>query len=182
MKTSTDYLASSILIFKEYKKLAEKAIEQLNEEELFWKPEPESNSAYLVMKHLAGNMRSRWINFLTEDGEKPWRDRDNEFEDEPATGLRVTKDEVIKMWNEGWQCVFDALEPLTPADLEKIVYIRSEAHSVMEALNRQVAHYSYHIGQIVYIAKIIRSAQWQTLSIPKGKGKSQEFNDNMMKK
>lgn len=175
-KTSTDYLASSIAIFRQYKALAEKAMTQLSDESLLWQPNEESNSIYLVIKHMSGNMLSRWTDFLTSDGEKPWRNRDSEFE-QPA---QLSRAEIMQEWEKGWQCVFNALEPLTEADLAKLVYIRGEAHSVMEAVNRQVSHYSYHVGQIVFLAKLIRNTDWQTLSI--ARGKSDAFNAAMEKK
>jgi hypothetical protein len=172
MKTGTELLPSSIRIFKQYKELADKAIAQVNEAGIHWKPEPESNSIYLVMKHMSGNMQSRWTDFLTSDGEKPWRNRDHEFEEDV-----ISKADAIAYWENGWARLFNAIAPLNQEDLQKIVYIRSEAHSVMEAINRQIAHYAYHVGQIVYIAKAYRSEAWQTLSI--AKGKSREFNDRM---
>lgn len=175
-KTGTDYLASSIAIFRQYKALAEKAMTQLSDESLLWQPNEESNSIYLVIKHMSGNMLSRWTDFLTSDGEKPWRNRDSEFE-QPA---QLSRAEIMQEWEKGWQCVFNALEPLTEADLAKLVYIRGEAHSVMEAVNRQVSHYSYHVGQIVFLAKLIRNTDWQTLSI--ARGKSDAFNAAMEKK
>lgn len=174
MKTSTDYLASSIAIFKQYKQLAEKAMAQLSDEQLFWKPEPESNSIYLIVKHLHGNMLSRWTDFLTSDGEKEWRNRDSEFEDD-----QPGREAMMQQWEAGWSCLFEALAPLTSDDLGRIVQIRKEDHSVMEAVNRQVAHYSYHVGQIVFLAKMMRSDAWQSLSIPRNK--SREFNERMMK-
>jgi hypothetical protein len=175
-KTGTDYLASSIAIFRQYKSLAEKAMTQVSDESLLWQPNEESNSIYLIIKHMSGNMQSRWTDFLTSDGEKPWRNRDSEFE-QPG---QISREEIMQEWEKGWQCVFDALEPLTEADLSQLVYIRGEAHSVMEAVNRQVAHYSYHVGQIVYLAKLIRNTGWQTLSI--ARGKSGAFNEAMEKK
>ena len=172
MKTDALLLPSSIRIFKQYKTLADNAIKQIDEAGLHWKPEPESNSIAIIMKHMSGNMLSRWSDFLVSDGEKEWRNRDSEFEDEHASST-----EIIAYWEQGWECLFSALEPLSNDDLAAIVYIRKEAHSVMEAINRQIAHYAYHVGQIVYLAKAIKSAEWQTLSI--AKGKSQAFNDNM---
>jgi hypothetical protein len=172
MKTGTDLLPSSIRIFKQYKELADKAIAQIEETAIHWKPEPESNSIYLIIKHMSGNMQSRWTDFLTTDGEKEWRNRDGEFEDDS-----ISKSEAILLWEKGWACLFNALEPLSAEDLVRVVRIRGEEHSVMEAVNRQIAHYAYHVGQIVYIAKAIRSHNWQTLSI--AKGKSGAFNDSM---
>lgn len=169
-KTSTDHLQSSLRLFKQYKQLAEGAIDQLSAEELYAKPDEESNSIFLIMKHLSGNMQSRWSDFLHSDGEKPWRNRDTEFEQNEM----LTKEEVMKMWEKGWACLFDAITPLTSSNLGDITTIRGEAHSVMEAINRQIAHYSYHVGQIVFLAKMLRKDQWKTLSI--AKGKSDEFN------
>lgn len=172
MKTDTLLLPSSLRIFKQYKTLADSAIKQIDEAGLHWKPETESNSIAIIMKHMSGNMLSRWSDFLTSDGEKEWRNRDAEFEEDNHSLQQIMAD-----WEKGWNCLFAALEPLSNDDLTKIVHIRNEAHSVMEAVNRQIAHYSYHVGQIVYLAKAIKSDQWQTLSI--AKGKSQAFNDSM---
>jgi len=181
MKTSSNYILSATNIFKSYKELAEKAMAQLSDEQLFWQPDAESNSIYLIVKHLNGNMLSRWTDFLTTDGEKEWRNRDEEFVDD---GMKKLKDEhmrgnLMKIWDEGWKCLFDTLNTLTENDLGKIVKIRNEEHSVMEAINRQVAHYSSHIGQIIFIAKMLKSEEWKSLSIPKNKSK--EFNEKLMK-
>jgi hypothetical protein len=172
-KTGTDYLLSSLNIFRQYKTLAEKAMAQVSDDALFYQPDEESNSIYLIIKHLSGNMQSRWTGFMTSDGEKPWRKRDEEFY-QSETPPRA---EVMELWEKGWQCLFDALSPLSEKDLAVQVSIRSEAHSVMEAINRQVAHYSYHVGQIVFLCKMIRKSEWHTLSI--AKGKSGEFNQGM---
>lgn len=161
---TTSYLADSLAIFRQYKRLAEKAMEQVTDDQLLVKLDPESNSIALIVKHLAGNMRSRWTHFLTEDGEKPDRRRDSEFEDSPAT-----REDVMRIWETGWQCVFEALEPLQDSDLGRTVQIRGDAHSVMQAINRQVAHYACHIGQIVYVAKHFQSSEWKSLSIPRKK-------------
>ena len=189
MKTTTNFILSCTNIFKTYKQLGEKAMAQLSDEQLYWMPEPESNSVYLIVKHLHGNMLSRWTDFLTTDGEKEWRNRDREFEsDEGMKGLRdegastklnMTREKVMKLWEEGWQCLFDTLNTLTEDDLRKIITIRSEEHSVMEAINRQIAHYSSHTGQIIFLAKMMKSENWNSLSIPRNK--SAEFNKNMMK-
>lgn len=163
---TTSYLQDSIGLFRYYKKLAERAMEQCPDEALFAKLDPESNSIAIVVKHMVGNMRSRWRNFLTSDGEKPDRNRDTEFEDAPKT-----RDELMAMWGAGWKYVFDALEPLTDADLERTVTIRTEPHSVMRAINRQVAHYAHHIGQIIFAAKHFtteKTGKWDSLSIPRG--------------
>ncbi len=171
---TTSYLAESLAIFRQYKALAERAMEQLSDEQLLVTLDAESNSVALIVKHLAGNMRSRWTDFLSTDGEKPDRNRDTEFE-QPAS----TRAELLAQWEAGWACVFSALEPLGEADLARSVYIRGEAHSVMQAINRQVAHYAAHIGQIVFLAKHLRSDQWKSLSIPRGK--SEEFRQKVMK-
>jgi hypothetical protein len=133
----------------------------------------DANSIAVVMQHMAGNMKSRWTNFLSEDGEKPWRNRDSEFEQPPATRVAL-----MQLWEEGWDCMFQALESLTDADLNRSVPIRGEAHSVMQAINRQVAHYSYHCGQIVLLAKHFQHTQWTSLTVPKGK--SAAFNAKVL--
>jgi hypothetical protein len=156
------YLKDSLDVFRYYKTLAERALAQCSDAQLFASIDHESNSIAIVVKHIAGNMRSRWREFLTTDGEKPDRNRDTEFES-PATA----RAELMEQWNAGWKWVFDALEPLTDADLTKTVYIRGEAHSVMQAINRQIAHYSYHVGQIVFLAKHLNSANWKSLSVPR---------------
>jgi hypothetical protein len=167
------YLETCKKVFTQYKLLGEKAIEQLNESQLNWGPSPESNSIVLIVKHMYGNMLSRWTDFLTTDGEKDWRNRDTEFESDK----NVSIGEVKKMWEDGWSVFFNTLNSLTDNDLEKKVKIRSEEHSVLEALQRQTAHYSYHIGQIVYIAKACKDKDWESLSIPKGKSK--EYNEKL---
>lgn len=159
------YLEDSISSFRAYKKLADKAIEQLNDGEFFVALDEEANSVAVVMKHMAGNMLSRWTDFLTTDGEKPNRNRDMEFVIEAQT----TKADLIAFWERGWECVFAALEPLTAADLGRKVMIRNEEHTVVQAINRQLMHYAYHIGQIVFQAKHFRSAQWKSLSIPRNR-------------
>jgi hypothetical protein len=153
-----------------HKRLAEGALAQVKDEEFFVALDPEANSIALVIKHLAGNMRSRFTDFLTTDGEKPDRHRDQEFEMTSGT----TRAEVMRWWEQGWARVFAALEGLKPEDVLRTVTIRGEPHTVLQALNRQVAHYAYHIGQIVFLAKHFRSAEWKSLSIPRGK--SEEFN------
>jgi hypothetical protein len=164
------YLEDSIKSLRAYKKLAEKALDQLKEDEYFITLDEEANSIAVVMKHMAGNMFSRWTDFLTTDGEKPDRNRDMEFVIEPKTG----RDDVLAYWEKGWQRVFDALEPLTAEDLGKKVLIRGEEHTVIQAINRQLMHYAYHIGQIVFLAKHFRSSEWKSLSIPRNR--SAEFN------
>lgn len=166
-----NYLKSANRQFEYYKMLGEKAMRQLNDEALFHQVNEESNSIAVIVKHLWGNMLSRWTNFLTEDGEKPWRERDAEFE-----ATIKTREELLRKWNEGWQCLFDTLGNITDDDLEKIVYIRNEGHTILEAINRQIAHYSYHVGQIVFIAKMIKDENWISLSIPRNK--SADYNQD----
>jgi hypothetical protein len=166
---STSYLKDSIDLFRYYKKLGERAMEQCPEEGLFATLDAESNSIATIVKHLSGNMRSRWTDFLTTDGEKPDRNRDTEFETPPQT-----RAELVALWERGWKQVFDALEPLTDADLERTVPIRAEPHSVMQAINRQIAHYCYHVGQIVYVAKhcaATKTGKWTALTVPRGQSK-----------
>jgi uncharacterized damage-inducible protein DinB len=166
---TTSYLRDSVGVFRYYKKLGERAIAQCPDEGLFTTLDAESNSIAIIAKHMAGNMRSRWTDFLTTDGEKPDRNRDTEFEDAPKTRAAL-----MELWERGWKHVFDALQPLTEEDLARKVTIRTEPHSVMQAINRQIAHYSYHVGQIVYLARHLAGDKWQTLSVPKKK--SAEFN------
>ena len=168
-----NYFDDSLKALHAYKKLAEKAIAQLKDEEFFVRLDEESNSVAVIMKHMAGNMFSRWTDFLTSDGEKPNRNRDMEFVIESQT----TKDDVIDYWERGWKCVFEALEPLRPEDFEKKVMIRGEEHTIIQAINRQLMHYAYHVGQIVFLAKHFRSAEWSSLSVPRNK--SAEFNASM---
>ena len=166
---TTSYLADSLSLFRQYKVAGEKAMAQLSDEELFRPLDAESNSIALIVKHMAGNMRSRWTDFLSTDGEKPDRNRDTEFVEPPATRAAL-----MEIWENGWKCVFGALEPLTDVDLDRRVMIRGEAHSVMQAINRQMAHYGMHTGQIILLAKHFKGADWQTLTIPKNK--SAAFN------
>jgi Protein of unknown function (DUF1572) len=168
LEFTTSYLKDSMDVLRYYKRLGERAIAQVSDDSLLAAPDPESNSIAIIVKHLAGNMRSRFSDFLTSDGEKPDRKRDTEFEAPPNT-----RAELMAMWEAGWQRVFDALTPLTDAQLSQKVYIRSEAHSVTQAITRQLAHYAYHIGQIVYVAKHFAGANWTALTIPRGK--SEEF-------
>jgi hypothetical protein len=165
-----NYLEDTIKSFRDYKKLADKAMEQVSDEEFFKRIDDESNSIAIIVKHIVGNMFSRWTDFLTTDGEKPERDRDIEF----VILEGVTREEMMERWERGWQCVFDAIEPLKPKDLARKVTIRGQEHTVLEAINRQLTHYPSHIGQIVFLAKHFRSADWKTLSVPKNK--SAEFN------
>ena len=165
----THYLQDSIASLRAYKKQAEKALAQLDDDQFFVTLDEEDNSVAIIMKHMAGNMFSRWTDFLTTDGEKPNRNRDMEF----VIESNATKDQVVDYWERGWQCVFNALEPLKAEDLERKVLIRGEEHSVLQAINRQLMHYSHHTGQIVFLAKHLRAADWQTLSIPRNR--SAEF-------
>lgn len=166
----TPYLADALAEFRKYRGFAEKAVAQISDEDWFRKLDPESNSIALVMKHLAGNMRSRWRDFLTTDGEKPDRDRDSEFE----AGESDSVESIRARWDEGWRLVFDAITPLTAKDLSRTVTIRGEPHTVLQAINRQLTHYASHVGQIVLLAKHFAGERWQTLSIPRGK--SREFD------
>ena len=172
-KFSTSYIEDSLSLFRYYKKLAEGAMEQVSDEQLFATLDEEMNSIAIIAKHMAGNMRSRWTDFLTSDGEKPDRNRDSEF-----VGPPQTRAGLMKMWNEGWDRLFGALEPLSDADLERKVEIRGEAHSVMQAINRQIAHYSYHAGQIVFLAKHFKASGWKSLTVPRNK--SAEFNRRVL--
>ncbi|HEV7220593.1 MAG TPA: DUF1572 family protein [Terriglobales bacterium] len=166
---TTSYLEDSLELFRYYKKLAERAMEQVKDEQLGAVLDGEMNSIAIIVKHMAGNMRSRWTDFLTTDGEKPDRNRDTEFLDAP-----VSRDALMKTWNAGWETVFAALLSLSEADLGRTILIRGEAHSVMQAINRQIAHYAYHCGQIVLLAKHFQSHEWNPLTVPRGK--SEEFN------
>jgi hypothetical protein len=164
-KIIQDYLDDARKAMRAYKKLAEKAIDQLKDDEYFVKLDEESNSVAVVMKHMAGNMFSRWTDFLTTDGEKPNRNRDYEF----VIGADTTKQEIRDYWERGWQCVFEALDPLQIEDLDQRVYIRGEEHTVVQAINRQLMHYAYHVGQIVFLAKHFRALDWNSLSIPRNR-------------
>jgi hypothetical protein len=170
---TTSYVEDAKAIFRQYKKLAEGAMAQVTDEQLTATLDPEMNSIATIVKHLAGNMRSRWTDFLTSDGEKPTRNRDNEFE-EPPEG----RAELMALWEEGWGCLFGALEGLTDADLGRKVIIRGEAHSAMQAINRQVAHYASHCGQIVFLAKHLQSGNWKSLSVPRRQ--SEAFNKRVL--
>ncbi|WP_276389609.1 DUF1572 family protein [Eudoraea chungangensis] len=170
-----NYLKSVSQQFHYYKSLGEKSFKQLEEKELFWRPNETSNSLGILVNHLWGNMKSRWTDFLSTDGEKEWRQRDLEFEE-----LIKSKEELLLKWEEGWDCLFVALEQLDKNNLKSIIYIRNEAHSPVEAINRQLAHYSYHIGQIVYLAKLIKETSWENLSIPIGQSSS--FNQKKFAK
>ncbi|MBX7055747.1 MAG: DUF1572 domain-containing protein, partial [Pyrinomonadaceae bacterium] len=165
-----NYHADAVRSFRNYKKLAERAIEQVTDEEFFFLIDPEANSIAVIVKHIAGNLRSRWTDFLTTDGEKPDRDRDTEFE-----LIEDTRESLMLMWEEGWQTLFDNFEPLTTDDYSRTVTIRGEPHTVVEAINRQLTHYAYHVGQITLLAKHFRSAEWTSLSVPRNR--SAQFNE-----
>lgn len=169
LEFTTSCLKDSISLFRYYKRLGDGAIAQASDEALFATLDAESNSIAIIVKHLSGNMRSRWADFLTSDGEKPDRNRDSEFQAPPAT-----RAEVLALWESGWKYAFDALGPLTDADLGGTAYIRGEAHSVMQTIHRQLAHYAYHVGQMIFIAKHFAGSNWKSLSVPRGK--SAEFN------
>jgi hypothetical protein len=170
------YLADALYTFRDYKKLAEKAFAQTSDEDFFRTLDPESNSIAIIVKHIVGNMLSRWTDFLTTDGEKPERNRDMEFEMLPDT----TKAEMLAYWDRGWKCTFAAIEPLTPDDLMRTVRIRGQDHTVIQAINRQIAHYANHVGQIVFLAKHLKSGEWQSLSVPRNR--SAEFNAYLKEK
>lgn len=172
---STSYLQDSLSLFRYYKKLTERAMEQVTDDQLFAVLDGEMNCIAIIVKHLVGNMRSRWTDFLVSDGEKPDRKRDTEFENPPTTRAAL-----MRMWEEGWSYVFAALEPLSDADIERTVPIRGELHSVMQAINRQIAHYAYHCGQIVFLAKHLQASQWKSLTVPRGK--SEDFNQKVAAK
>jgi len=172
LKFTTSYLEDSLEVFRYYKKLAEGAMVQVTDEQLFTPLDEEANSIAVIVKHLAGNMRSRWTGFLTSDGEKPDRNRDSEFVDPPGT-----REALMQLWDHGWHCVFSAIEPLSDADLTRTVTIRGEPHSVMQAINRQIAHYANHVGQIVMLAKHLQHANWKPLTIPRNK--SADFNQKV---
>ncbi len=164
LRFTTSHVEDSLSVFRYYKTLAEKAMEQLTDEQLVAEIGPDVNSVAIVVKHMVGNMKSRWTDFLTSDGEKPNRNRDTEFEDPPQT-----REGILFLWEQGWSTVFSAIEPLTEADLGRTITIRGEAHSVTQAINRQLAHYAYHCGQIAMLGKYFAGENWKTLSVPKGK-------------
>jgi len=193
MNVSEDFLRSANRQFLYYKTLGEKAIDQIEPEQLFVSLNEDTNSIATIVKHLHGNMLSRWTDFLTTDGEKEWRNRDGEFDvsinrhpelvsgsHEMLKQVQHDKAEVMKQWNEGWDCLFNTLNSLTPENLSQIIYIRNEGHTVLEAINRQLAHYPYHIGQIVFYAKILKKSEWTSLSIPKNK--SNDYNADKFSK
>jgi hypothetical protein len=168
------YLQTAIKRLRYYKELGEKTFGQLTDAEMHFTPNAASNSIAVIVQHMAGNMLSRWTNFLTEDGEKPWRQRDEEFEVHD-----YSKQQIIELWEKGWACFLDALTPLTEGDLLKTIYIREEPLLVIDAINRQLAHYPYHVGQIIYIGKLIKDADWQSLSIEKGKSDDYNKSDGL---
>lgn len=157
------FLKDSIKRFRYYKELGDKTFEQLKDDDFFYQPNTESNSIAIIIQHMYGNMLSRWTNFLTEDGEKDWRKRDAEFE-----VISMTREDLLSFWNEGWNCLLNTLESLQPGDLMKTITIRTEPLLVYDAILRQLAHYPYHVGQIVYLGRMIRENEWRSLSIPKG--------------
>lgn len=168
---NSEYIDSAIKQFQYYKLLGEKAMEQIPDDKLNWQYNPETNSVAIIVKHLWGNMMSRWVDFLTKDGEKVWRDREGEFINDITT-----RKEIMEKWEEGWRALFDAMNTVakTPDYLARTIYIRNLGHTIMEATNRQISHYAYHVGQIVHIGKMIQSENWKSLSIPRGK--SSEYN------
>jgi len=166
---ANEFLTTAIRRLKYYKDLGDKTFEQLNDADFHFQPNEESNSIAVIIQHLHGNMLSRWTNFLTEDGEKEWRQRDDEF-----TIHTYNKQQLLDLWEKGWDCFLDTLSSLTEADLSKTVYIRQEGLSVTDAINRQLAHYPYHVGQVVYIGRMIKGGAWKNLSIPKGE--SHQYN------
>ena len=169
LQFTTSYLEDCLAVFRQYKGLAERAMEQTTDEKLLATLDPETNSIAIIVKHLAGNMRSRWTDFLTTDGEKPDRRRDVEFIEPPPT-----RRDLMDAWEDGWKRLFETLESLSEEDLKRTITIRGEAHSVMQAVNRQVAHYSLHVGQIVMLAKHFAGTEWKPVSVPRGQ--SAEFN------
>lgn len=169
MTIEKSFLESAIKRLGYYKELGDKTFAQLNDADFHYQPNDKSNSIAIIIQHMAGNMQSRWTDFLTTDGEKNWRNRDTEFE-----AQQLSKQQLIELWNKGWQCFLGALQSLTADDLLKTIYIRSEGLLVVDAINRQLAHYPYHVGQIIYVAKIITNSNWQNLSV--AKGQSDEYN------
>ncbi len=173
LEFSTSHVSDSISLFRYYKNLAERALAQVADDQLFYAQDEECNSIAIIVKHMAGNMRSRWTDFLTTDGEKPSRNRDTEFEGPPKD-----RQQLMRTWEEGWTCLFNALASLDDSHLSQRVLIRGEAHSVLQAMNRQLCHYAYHVGQIVMLAKQRRKGDWISLTVPRGK--SAEFNQRVL--
>jgi len=183
VNSTSDFLSSTLKLFRYYKSLGDKTIAALSDEQLFYQPTTESNSVAIIIQHLTGNMLSRFTDFLTADGEKEWRNRDGEFEisHEQEVSSRQWRMELLKAeWEKGWACLFTAIEPLTEEDLSKTIYIRNEGHTVAEALQRQLAHYASHIGQMFYIGKMLLNENWKSLSIPRNK--SADFNKERFEK
>ncbi len=172
---STDFLSSAKKQFEYYKMLGEKTFSQVPDEALFWQYNAPSNSMATIVKHLAGNMLSRWTDFLDSDGEKEWRNREAEFDNDIRS-----REELMEKWQAGWDCLFKALDSITETNLDKIIYIRNQGHSVTEAINRQLAHYPYHVGQIVFLGKMLCDEAWASLSIPRGN--SEVYNANKFNK
>lgn len=166
---ANNYLTSVKKQFEYYKMLGDKTFSQLNDEQLIWQHNPESNSIAIIVNHLRGNMLSRWTNFLTEDGEKTWRNREQEFEQ-----VIESKTQLLQAWEKGWTCLFEALASVNENNFDQLIYIRNQGHSIVEAINRQLAHYSYHIGQIVYLGRLLQGSEWKSLSIPRGE--STQYN------
>ncbi len=161
------YLDSILKQFAYYKQLGERAMAQLDDQQLFEMPGPDSNSIDILVKHMAGNMLSRFTDFRQSDGEKTWRNRDQEF-----VSTFASRNALMEYWEKGWNCVFEAVRPIKTSELSDLVYIRNQGHTIIEALNRQLAHYAYHTGQMVYVAKTLKGKNWQSLSIPKGESTS----------
>lgn len=175
----TAYLESVKKQFQFYRLLGEKTLQQLSDEELFWTFNEESNSVAAIIKHLHGNMLSRWTEFLTSDGEKDWRDRDSEFSND-----LTDRQEILDKWSQGWQCLFDALDSVSEENIDTVIYIRNQGHTITEAINRQLSHYPYHVGQIVFIGKMLKDHQWESLSIPRGESgryNAEKFSEPKMK-
>lgn len=171
---SNEFLQSAVKRLSYYKELADKSFARLADDGFNYQPNEASNSIAIIIQHMAGNMLSRWTDFLTTDGEKKWRNRDTEFEEQ-----QLTRQQLLNLWEKGWDCCLQAIASLTEEDLGKTIYIRSEGLTVVDAINRQLAHYPYHVGQIVYIARMLKNEQWQSLSIPRGQ--SEQFNKEMKK-
>jgi len=175
MEYPEEFITSVLFEFSRYKTMGDRTFVQLNESDIHWKLNESDNSIALIVKHMSGNMLSRWTNFLTEDGEKPWRNRETEFE-QPYT----TKEEMLVAWETGWQCLFNALNSVSPDNFNTILKIRNEDHTIVQAVHRQLAHYCSHVGQIVLLGKMIKADKWTSLSIPKGE--SERFNKDLFKR
>lgn len=175
MSLASSFLQSVIKRLGYYKELGDKALAQLSDADLHFQPNEESNSIAIIIQHTAGNMLSRWTDFLTSDGEKEWRNRDTEFEEQ-----RLTTQQLLDLWQKGWDCCLGTLHALAAEDLLKTIHIRGEGLLVVDAINRQLAHYPYHVGQIIYLARLIKNKEWKNLSIPKGN--SEQFNRQMQAK